>query len=302
MKVSAWFSFWSRATRVYAISASLVPVIVGSVFAWYEHHQFYWLLFGLTLLAAVTYHLACNLINDYYDHKYQVDRPGTFGGSGMIVSGELSPAQVLRAASLLLAIGSAVGLWLAQACGLPLLYLGFAGLLGLVFYTATPFSAKYQALGEPLVFVMMGPLMVLGSYYVQCGIFSWRALFVSLPIGCLVAAILQANDTRDITDNRKSGIRTASILFGPKGARAFLSSLIFGAYVCIAGLLSVSILPIWCALVVLSLPQAAGIHRLYWSVTEEKSERLLGAVENTAKLHMSFGILLAVGMLLGGIS
>ncbi|MER3404877.1 MAG: hypothetical protein C4289_06695, partial [Chloroflexota bacterium] len=40
------------------------------------------------------------------------------------------------------------------------------------FTTAPPFEYKYRALGVPLVFMLMGPLMVEGSYYTVSGAFS----------------------------------------------------------------------------------------------------------------------------------
>ena len=150
------------------------------------------------------------------------------------------------------------------------------GLLGAVFYTATPGSAKYNALGEPLVFLMFGPGYVLGAYLIQTGQLSWNAVWVSIPVGFIVTAILQANDTRDLADDRESRIRTASIIFGATGARAFLSALYFAPYIAIVLLAALRIVP-WTALVALiTLPLALQLHKLFWSERAEKSEKLLG--------------------------
>ena len=75
---------------------------------------------------------------------------------------------------------------------------GIIGLLGGVGYTAPPLRLKYRGLGLPVVFVLMGPPMVEGAFYVVTGHVSLAAFAVSIPIGCLVAAILHGNEWRDI--------------------------------------------------------------------------------------------------------
>ena len=85
--------FWAMAFRAYAYPASIVPVVLGGIYAYFAAGHFHWLAFVLSLLAGMLYHTACNLINDYYDYKHGVDRPGTYGGSGVLVSGQLSRAR-----------------------------------------------------------------------------------------------------------------------------------------------------------------------------------------------------------------
>jgi 1,4-dihydroxy-2-naphthoate polyprenyltransferase len=299
--------FWAMAARAYAFPASIVPVALGAVYAFYTSQRFHWGLFVLSLLAGMLYHTACNLINDFYDFKHGVDREGTYGGSGVLVSRQLSPREVMLTAAGCLAAGTLIGLYLIYA--LYALYgphaavwmagIGCIGMLAAVYYTATPGSAKYHALGEPLVFLMFGPGYVLGAYLVQTGHVAWNPVWMSIPIGFIVTAILQANDTRDLADDRESKIKTASILFGAKGARVFLSLLYFAPYIAVPLLVILGIAP-WPALIaLLTLPLALQLHKLFWAERAEKSEKLLGSVENTAKLHMAFGMLLSLGVLIG---
>ena len=72
-------------------------------------------------------------------------------------------------------------------------------------------------LGEPLVFLFMGPVMVLGSFYVQVQMLSRAAVWLSVPVGCLVTAILVANNLRDVEEDRHSGKRTLVALWGHQG-------------------------------------------------------------------------------------
>lgn len=300
---------WVGAVRAYSFPASVVPVLLGSVYAWYAAGQFHWLLFIQALLAAVAYHIGSNLVNDYFDYKHGIDREGTFGGSGMLTSGVMTPAQFLQGIWASLGFGTVLGLLIVwqlysqfgQQAALNLLVVGAAGLVGTIWYTAGKGSAKYNALGEPLVFIMFGFGYVMGAYLVQTGELSLQAALVSIPVGLLITAILQANDTRDIADDNAGGIRTQSILLGPTGARVYFSALLFGGYVSLIALAVAKVVPLTALLPLLTLPLAIGLHRLFWTVRELKSEQLLGSVEATAKLNVPFGLLYCIGIIIGAL-
>ena len=302
MSTSSFYArvrLWCIAVRAYAYPASVVPILLGSVYAWFVTGMFYWGNFILALIAGMLYHTGCNLINDYYDFKSGVDREETFGGSGVLLSGEMAPREIAIGASVCLIAGSLIGIYFVLLYGLQILAIGVAGLLGAVFYTATKFSAKYNALGEPLVFAMMGVGMVAGGYVVQTGSLGWNAVWVSLPAAFLVAAILQANDTRDIADDRESGIKTIATLLGPAGARSFFSFLVFSSYVSLGILALTGVVP-WTALAaVVSLPMALSLHRLFRTFCVEKHERLTFAPHRTAQLHLIFGLLMSFGIIAG---
>src|SRR5436853_79857 len=85
---------WGVAVRAYSFPASIVPVALGTAYAWYKTGHFSLLLLLLTIVAGVIYHVAVNLLNDYYDYKKGVDRPGTFGGSGVLTAGTMTAKQV----------------------------------------------------------------------------------------------------------------------------------------------------------------------------------------------------------------
>ena len=109
------FKTWAFAVRAYAYPASIVPVVVGSVYAVAEGGRanavpFNWAFFVLALIAGMAYHTACNLLNCYYDYKYGVDTEPTHG-SGLLVSGAMTPREYLVAAWTCLGLGTAIGLY-----------------------------------------------------------------------------------------------------------------------------------------------------------------------------------------------
>jgi 1,4-dihydroxy-2-naphthoate octaprenyltransferase len=115
-------------------------------------------------------------------------------------------------AVMLYALSAMAGMYLAAVRGWALLWIGLIGIFASISYTAPPFRYKYKALGELSVFIMWGPLMVEGAYFVQRQAFSMEAFWVSLPFGVLVALVLLINNTRDIGHDKQKGIITIPIL------------------------------------------------------------------------------------------
>jgi 1,4-dihydroxy-2-naphthoate polyprenyltransferase len=306
---------WGVAVRAYSFPASIVPILLGSAYAWFEGRRsgqagFDWGIFMLTMVAGILYHVGCNLLNDYYDFLKGVDREGTFGGSGVLVAGTMTPAQIRTGAYLCLLLGSLIGLYFvwrlspagggSYEWGWPMLVIGVLGLIGALWYTSNSGSAKYNALGNPLVFLMFGPGYVAGAYLLQAQTVTLNALLISIPVGFLVAAILQANDVRDIVDDRAAGIKTIATVSGHRQARAFYSFEVFAPYVTVVALVAAGVLPLPALAPLLTLPLALQLHKLFWTVLDERSELLMPTVENTAKLHMAFGVLLTLGVVIGG--
>jgi len=189
---------WIQAIRVFSFTASILPVFVGAALTLYQKEPIAWGLFPIVIICSILFQAATNLISDYDDFKNGVDQDYTFGSSRVIVEKLLTPGQVRNAAFLAFGIGCLLGLLLVYFRGIPLLMLGIIGLMGGYLYTGKPIGYKYIALGDLCVFILMGPLMVIGSYFTLTGTYHTDILLASLPIGCLVSAILFANNLRDI--------------------------------------------------------------------------------------------------------
>jgi len=295
----AQLSLWFQAIRPFSFTASTVPILVGSFLAWRElEHGFNWGIFILVLLAGVIYHAATNLISDYFDFMKGIDTPDTFGSSKVLPYGLMKPRQILQGSIALWLLGIALGMWLVYLRGLPILILGIAGFIGGVFYTASPIGIKYRALGVPWVFVMMGPLMVLGAYMAQGLPFAWHVVWVSLPIGFLVAAILHANDFRDIDDDSRAGIKTASISGGRTLASMEYYIMIFGAYISVVVMVLAKVLSPWSLLVLATFPIALKLVTIVNPKIEKGSPVLAMVDIQTAQFDFLFGLILAISLVL----
>ena len=277
-------------------------MLLGAVLAWVNPNETVsWWLLPFVLLAGLLYHSAANVVSDYFDYKRGVDRVGTMGGSGVLVGGLMQPRTLFVGGLAMFAAGTALGLWMVSIRGVPLLYLGLAGLIGGFFYGGWPLQLKYRGLGELVIFLLFGPLMVIGSYFVLTGSLGplTSLVLVSLPIGLLVAAILNANNFRDIADDSHAGITTVSNAFGVKVAAAQYYILVAGAYLSVIVMVAFSVIPYWTLLVALSIPPALKVIRKIHSTDQTNTSDLALIDQMTAQVHLLFGVLLMLGILLG---
>jgi 1,4-dihydroxy-2-naphthoate octaprenyltransferase len=188
----------------------------------------------------------------------------------------------------------AAGGYLTAVAGWQLLVVGIASILAGVLYTGGPRPYGYEGLGELFVFLFFGVVAVVGSYYVQTEDLRWEAFAHSVPVGLLAAAILVVNNLRDIDTDRATGKYTLAVLIGRRGARIEYVLLLAVAFaVPVARWLMGASL--WAWLPWLTLPFAIQVTRV---VLRQEGRPLNPALRDTARLHLSFGILLALSLLL----
>src|SRR6266571_2469809 len=226
--------------RIPFLQATIIPVVLGGVIAWQSSagKLFHWDLFLLTILGASLIHIATNMLNDYFDYKsgndLMVKHQNPFAGGGRILTaGVISPSKHLAVSLSSLAIGCLIGFYLVFAQGLPMLFwLGLVGVISSYFYVGAPLKLAYRGIGEIIVGLNFGPIMTLGSYYVQTG--SWtrltEPLLASLPIGLLITAVLWINEFPDMDADRAVGKKTLVIRLGYLRSIGVFITLLAGSY------------------------------------------------------------------------
>jgi 1,4-dihydroxy-2-naphthoate octaprenyltransferase len=284
--------------RPFSFTASLLPVSVGGAIA-LNQGLMHWALFLAALLGALGLHIGTNVINEIYDVRHGIDAITSPRMSMAILKGRISERGAFVVAWSGFILAALMGIFLLLQRGWPIVLLGVIGFIGGYFYTAPPFQYKYRALGLPLVFLLMGPLMVVGSYYAVTGTFDANLLVVSLPVGLLVTAILHGNEWRDVAEDTRHGFTTFSAQVGRDAAHWVYVMLILGAYVAVGLAVMVGALPTLALLTLFSLPLVAWILR----DAERGAEGHLRAIAMidlmTARLHGAFGVLLLVGLVAG---
>ena len=282
------------ATRPWSFTMSLISVTVGTLLA-AEEGPIGWTWFVVTALGITLFHAAANVINDYYDTLYKIDQPDSPTAKYRpqpILSGMLTPRQLLWEAVILFALTFTIGLTTAFIRSYHVLWIGIIGLLTSIYYTAGPVKFKYRALGEFAVFMMWGPLMVEGAYAVQRQALSVKALYISIPFGILVALVLFANNMRDIDYDSRHNVKTLSIVLGSHKSYILFAVLIMTAYASVLGMIALGIMSLWGFLIFLSLPKALSLLKTF----KEKIPDMADAL--TAQFDTVFGILLITAILL----
>jgi 1,4-dihydroxy-2-naphthoate octaprenyltransferase len=283
---------WFWASRPWSYTAAVVPVLLGTIIAASEGFFDAGIL-ALVVLGSVLLQAGTNFANDYYDFHKGTDKEGSLSMGGSIVRGDLSPRHALIASGICFSVGSLIGLYLVSIAGPLIFWVGVASVLVGFFYTAGPFALAYNGLGEIAVFIFMGPVIVMGSYYMQTTTISLPVVLASLPVGFLVAAILHANNLRDLEDDRKAGKRTMATILGRDGANIEYYVLIGGTYLSLMIVVLLGVAPWLTLITVLTLPTAVRLMRLV--ATEREPGALHPLLQKTAMLHMQFGVLLVVG-------
>lgn len=218
----AILKYFIRALRLPFVTASILPFILGSLLV-ARNFNLVRFLFGLA--AVVSTHLCLNLFNDYADSKsgadwYDIRFYGFFGGSKLIQERVFSEKFYLHTAFAFLALAWLCVVRLAFILSAPMIIVFYAGIILLGWsYSGGPFKLSYRCLGELAVFILFGPVLVMGGYYVQTGIFpTWRGFLLSCPCGFLTSAILFANEVPDLSQDKQAGKFTLAGVIGPGNA------------------------------------------------------------------------------------
>jgi 1,4-dihydroxy-2-naphthoate octaprenyltransferase len=290
------FSAYTEIARPFSFTASVTPVAAGGAMA-ALHGRFDAPLFLASLLGAVALHIGTNVTNEIFDVRKGVDQITSPRASQALLKGRLSEREAFGIVVAAFAVATLVGIGLVAVRGAPILVLGLIGLIAGYFYTAPPFEYKFHALGLPLVFTLMGPLMVAGSYYAITGTLAPEVFWVSLPVGLLVTAILHGNEWRDITEDvRVTGEATFASRFGRRASYWTYVALVVGAYMVLALAVVLGVLPAYTMLAVLSLPLLIRVIRAS-ELGIQGQQRAIAMIDiQTAQLHAAFGALLVLGL------
>ncbi len=281
------------AVRLPTLPAAIAPVAVGTGVA--IHHDSFDLFPALAaMFGALFLQVGANFANDVFDFKRGADTHERLGPPRVTQMGLLSQREVFAGMWVAFAAAFALGVYLVSVGGWPIVAVGLSSIAAAIIYTGGPWPIGYHALGDVFVFVFFGVVAVAGTYYVQAGEVAGLAWAASIAMGCTVTMILVVNNLRDIATDRAAGKTTLGVILGAKGTRAWFTILLIAAFgvavgTWLAGPASPAVLA-----VVLSLPFAWPPARAVLSGAEGRALNV--ALRATARFHLVFGVLLAVGL------
>lgn len=297
---------WLVITRAPFLTATIVPILTGAAWVVAQGYAqpFPWYLFGFALLGGIAIHVAANTFNDYFDWKSGTDPANNdyflpySGGSRSIELGLISEKKLLAVAWIALGIALLAGIPILLARGPVLLLFGLVGSLSAYYYTAPPLRlAARKGLGEVLVGLNFGPLMVAGTVFALSGLVTWDAFFVGLPIGLLTTAILWINQFPDMASDALTGKHNLVVVLGKHRARWGYIFLLVAAFGLPVFGVAFGALPATSLLVLAGLPLAISAVVVLFRHYNDRA--LVKANSTTILLHMVAGLLLAGGLFLG---
>lgn len=264
-------SKWIVITRAAVFSMTVTSGLIGGLLAVGAERLLggftvdYWLL-ALAVVGLVVAHAANNMINDYFDLEGGIDTDDYVRAQYAphpILSGWVTKRQLATAILTANVIDLAILLYLVSQRGWLVAAFALGGLFVSVFYVAPPIRLKHIGLGEPGVFVVWGPLMVVGTFFVATGQIPGWAWIASLPYAILVTTVLFGKHIDKIEADKKKGVRTMPVLLGERNARLVAQVLMIAFYPIVLGAAAVGWIGPWVGLVVLGIPRLIDVLKVF---------------------------------------
>jgi len=231
-------SRWLILGRVSVVVMSAISAVIGGLLA-ARDDVFDLPLLILVALGLILAHTGSNLVNDFWDFRHGIDTPdsprATYGPHPF-TDERNSYREFIIVTGVLLLLATVIGVYLTAAAGLWVLAFALGGAFVLLFYSGGPIPLKYFGLGEIAVFIVWGPLMIGGAYYVMAEELPWWVILASVPYGLGVTTVLFGKHLDKLSFDKEKGIRTMPIVLGEKAARWVTIVLSVGMYVATAAL------------------------------------------------------------------
>lgn len=293
---------WFKEVRAPFLLLPTIFVPLGVAVAW-VHGSFDLATAALTFAAAICMHASVNVLNDYFDFRSGLDlatTPTPFsGGSRVLPDRQLTPGSVLAAGIAFLGVGLAIGVYFLFTFAFSPVLLAIIAISSVAIVAYTSVLSR-SGVGELVAGLNFGPLLILGTYFLQTGSLAVEPLILGTTLGIMVAGILYINEFPDTFADMEVGRRHLVVRWGKAKAAARFRALVLGAYVVlVAGVVTGYVFPV--ALIsLLALPKA-------WAATSvlsrehDKVMELIPGMANMVMATIWTGLLLLAGYLIMGL-
>lgn len=227
------FKFWIDNARPISLPQSMLPALTAVALC-VGSGSFSVVAAIASVIGVICLHLGLNLLDDWYDYKVgSADARQAVANEGFrgrmtkypyLTSGEATPAQLLKVVFCFLGVAALMGLVVMYIRGWMILGWMTAGLLIGVSYSGWPLKLGFRGLGELVIFLMFGPLMMTGVYYAVTGTLDWKITWLSIAVGLLVTNIVYSHSVLDAIPDQKMGKKTMAHLMGSAKGQIFLSA------------------------------------------------------------------------------
>ena len=286
---------WISEIRAPFLLLPLIFVLIGVTMAWRDgfFNPVYAL---LTLIGVVCLHAAANILNDYFDYRSGIDlhttRTPFSGGSGILTSNKMTPRNVLFEGILFLVIGLSIGgyfLYTLEFNPILIFIMAFA-VLGIILYSPT---ISRFGIGEFVVALMFGPLLLFGVYFVQTMSVSVEPILIGAVTGILTSSVLYINEFPDHDSDKKMGRLHLVARMGKKSASKKLKYIFALAYVLIIAGVVLQIMPIFSIIGLATIPLARKSYKILEGNYDENT-KLIPGMASTIFTAILTGLILSL--------
>lgn len=313
VNIKSFLRFVELPTKV----ASIIPFLMGTLYALYRFEDFYVLRFALMFVSLLSFDMATTAINNYYDFKKASKKHGYgYETHNAIVHYKLKESTVVATIIILLVLAASGGIALVTQTGLLVFLLGGLSFLIGILYSFGPIPISRMPLGELLSGLFMGFVIIFISAYIHTDDQvvallikeGWVNLHIniveviylfwfSVPAILGIAGIMLANNICDIDEDMENRRYTLPVYIGRKNALLLFKSLYYASYLDLIVLLMMGVNPILVILVLVTLiPLRRNI--ALFSQKQEKASTFILAVKNFVIMNVTRIIVLVVAVLL----
>lgn len=228
-------SFWWSNARPISLPQSLLPALTAVALS-IGASEFNWIAALASVAGVIFLHLGLNLMDDWFDYKEgSAEARAKVANEGFrgrmikypyLTSNEATPSQLLKAIAVFMGIAATMGAVAILARDLKILWWVAAGLVIGVSYSGGPLKLGYRGLGELVIFLMFGPLLMTGAYYAITGTVDWKIGSLSIAVGLLVTNIVYSHSVLDSVPDKKMGKKTMAHLMGSAKGQIVFSALL----------------------------------------------------------------------------
>lgn len=293
------FKKYISLTRPHTLTASFVPILVGSAAA-LVFDVIRIDIFICMLVATLLIQSATNMFNEYFDYKRGLDSKDSVGIAGAIVRNGMSSRQVFIIAVTFYILAALIGVYITLQSSWIVLIVGLLGMAVGYFYTGGPFPISWTPLGEVFAGLFMGTILIVLTFYIHLGEINSFIIIVSLPVAITIGLLNMANNIRDRVKDKRSGRATYVIIVGKDNAIRTAAVALFIGYIVILYCATIhEYSSVFLLLPLLSIPIAVDTIKLLKQ--GNKPKELIPAMASMGKLNTVLGLLLTVGLLLQAI-
>ncbi|MCL2511233.1 MAG: prenyltransferase [Bacteroidales bacterium] len=258
--------FWWNNARPVALPQSMFPAVLAVCLA-SKMPEFSIYLSVAAVFGVMLAHLCSNLLDDYFDYKVKdsafrgdLERKGIrarITKCPYLISGETTLKKLFVVCSILGVAAITVGVFIFLYRDLTILYITLIAAALCFSYSGSPLKLSYRGLGEIVIGLMFGPLLMCGVYYAACGVLDWSILLVSVSVGLLVVNIVYSHSIMDYEPDKLCGKMTFAGLLNNKNAMLIaLFFILFMAFSAVVVGIIFGFLALPYLLVLLTLPMA----------------------------------------------